>query len=206
VRQWLDDTHPALEKQARKEAADVYRCDETGVAADRQPRYGYAREGARAVMRVPPKHIRVNLISAINADGPVRFMTCQGAMNAGLFLVFLKRPSWSTTHKIFLIVDHLPAHGKSSVRHRLERRQDRIEMFYLPCYAPERNPDEYLNNDLKGNVNGAGLPHTKEELRTRLQRFMGGLLRSPERVSCYFRHLDVQYAAVHYSWECLMPP
>jgi transposase len=24
-----------------------------------------------------------------------------------------------------------------------------IELFYLPAYAPDHNPDEYLNNDLK---------------------------------------------------------
>jgi hypothetical protein len=34
---------------------------------------------------------------------------------------------------------------------------DRLEVFPLPRRAPERNPDEYLNNDLKGQVNAAGL-------------------------------------------------
>jgi len=57
-------------------------------------------------MRVPPGHIRANLISAINADGSIRFTTYPGAMNTQVLLAFLKRPPWSTTYKIYLIVDH----------------------------------------------------------------------------------------------------
>ena len=33
-----------------------------------------------------------------------------------------------------------------------------IEFFFLPRYAPERNADEYLNNDMKGSINATGLP------------------------------------------------
>jgi hypothetical protein len=40
----------------------------------------------------------------------------------------------------------------------LADKTDRIEVFYLPKYAPERNPDEYLNCDLKANINTDGLP------------------------------------------------
>ena len=150
-------------------------------------------------MRVPPEHIRVNLISAINADGSIRYMTYNGSMNADLFVTFLKRLSRSTTHKIFLIADHLPAHGKSSVKTWLEAHRDRIEMFGLPCYAPERNPDEYLNNDLKGNANAVGLPHTKEELQERVGQFLRRLLHWPEHVASYFQHPCVQYAATESS-------
>ena len=42
----------------------------------------------------------------------------------------------------------------------------------MPPHTPEYNPDEYLNNDLKGNVHEAGLPGDKEELRSGVQRFM----------------------------------
>ena len=74
-------------------------------------------------------------------------------------------------------------------------RKDRIEVFYLPRRAPELNPDEYLNNDLKGDVNEAGLPDSKEELRSGIQRFMRELLHCPQHVMNYFLHPCVQYAA-----------
>ncbi len=45
VRQWLEETYPAIERQAAREGAEIHWCDETGAAADQQPRRGYAREG-----------------------------------------------------------------------------------------------------------------------------------------------------------------
>ena len=73
--------------------------------------------------------------------------------------------------------------------------RDRLEVFYLPRYAPERNPDEYWNNDLKGSVNAAGLPHNKGEVRSRIQQFMRKLLHLPVPVMGYFEHPCVQYAS-----------
>jgi hypothetical protein len=57
------------------------------------------------------------------------------------------------------------------------------------------NAEEYLNNDLKGSINAEGLPHNREELSSRIERFMNWLLQLPERVRNYFRHPFVQYAA-----------
>ena len=74
-------------------------------------------------------------------------------------------------------------------------REERIEVFYLPRYAPELHPDEYLNNDLKGQVNATGLPHNKTEVRSHIQAFMRRLLHLPEHVMSYFQHPSVQYAA-----------
>jgi hypothetical protein len=31
----------------------------------------------------------------------------------------------------------------------LDENQSQIEVFYLPSYSPERNPDEYFNGTLK---------------------------------------------------------
>jgi hypothetical protein len=74
-------------------------------------------------------------------------------------------------------------------------RRDWIEVFHLPRYAPEVNPGEYLNNDLKGRVNKAGVPRDAEEVRSRIQHFMRRLLHLPEHVMQYFRRPSVQYAA-----------
>src|SRR5439155_12168606 len=82
IRQWLEETYPAIEKRAAEEAAEIYWCDETGAAADEHPGYGYAREGQTAEVEVPDPHLRMNQISAISNRGEVRFMTYAKAMNA----------------------------------------------------------------------------------------------------------------------------
>ena len=146
-------------------------------------------------MDVPDRHVRVNQISTVTNSRAVRFMTYTQAMNAALFLVFLSRLLRSTTGKVFLIVDRLRAHMTPAVKAWLAEHRDRIEVFYLPRYAPELNPDELLNNDLKGKVHATGLPHDKAEVLSHIQDFMRRLLHLPERVMNYFQHSSVQYAA-----------
>jgi transposase len=194
VREWLEEIYPAIERRAEAENAEIHWCDETGVAADEHPASGYAREGEAATMDVPDKHIRMNQISAITNEGKVRFMTYAGNMNTALFLGFLVRLLRSTTGKLFLIVDRLKAHEGPAVEQWLAARKDRIELFYLPRYAPERNAAEYLNNDLKKNVNAAGLPNNKQSLRSNMQTFTRHLLHLPKHVKNYFRHPYVLYA------------
>ena len=139
----------------------------------------------------------MNPISAISNRREVRFMTYAKAMNAALFLVFLERLLRSTTGKIFLIVDRLQAHLTPEVKAWVAAHQDRLELFLLPRRAPELNPDEYLNNDLKGSGNAAGLPDSRKDLRSRIQQFMRRLLHLPEHVRNYFQHPCVQYAAAN---------
>ena len=194
-RQWLEETYPAIETRAAEESAEISWCDETGAAADEHPGYGYAREGQAAVVEVPDPHLRMNQITAISNCGKLRFMTYTRAMNAALFLVFLERLLRGTTGKTFLMVDRLQAHQTPAVKAWVAARRDRLELFLVPRRAPELNPDEYLNNDLKGSVNAAGLPDSKEDLRARIQQFMRRLLHLPQHVRNYFQNPRVQYAA-----------
>jgi transposase len=196
VRQWLEETYPAIEERAAREGAEIHWCDEVGVAADPCPGRGYAPQGEPATKEVPDSHIRASQISAITNSGKVHFMTYTTSMNAALFLAFLGRLLRSTTGKVFLIIDRLQAHKTPAVQQWLARHRERIEVFELPRRAPELNPDEYLNNDLKGEVNEAGLPHNKQEVRSRIQMFMQKLVHLPERVRSYFQHPAVQYAAL----------
>jgi transposase len=156
VRPYWDETYPAIEERAEEEDAEIHWCDEVGVAADQQPARGYAPEGEAATMEVPDRHIRVNQISTITNKRKVHFMTYTATMNAALFLVFLGLLLRSTSGKVFLIMDRLPAYMTPEVVQWVAAHRDRIEVFCLPRYAPELNPDEYLNNDLKGSVNAAG--------------------------------------------------
>ena len=93
------------------------------------------------------------------------------------------------------ILDRLKAHEAKKVEAWAADHRDRIELFFLPEHAPERNPDEYLNNDLKGGINATGLPDGNEELRSMILGFMIKLLHLPEHVRSYFQHPCVQYAA-----------
>ncbi len=195
VEQWLEETYPAIEEQAERENAEILWTDEVGVEADHHPGCGYARRGERATMETPPPHLRVNQITAISNEGAVRFMTYKGSLNAVVFLLFLSKLIEGARRKILLIADQLQAHKTPEVLAWLQEHKERIEVFYLPTYAPEMNPVEYLNNDMKGEVNKAGLPDDRGTLHTRIMTFMDHLVGVPKHVISYFLHPWVQYAA-----------
>jgi len=73
---------------------------------------------------------------------------------------------------------------------------DTIEVFYLPSYSPELNPDEYLNSDLKSAVHGnkCGVSRTKDALRKKTVSHVRRLQKMPGKVEKLFDHLNVRYA------------
>jgi transposase len=196
VAEWLETKYPEIESRAAKEGGEIHWGDETGVRSTCQHSRGYARPGATPELIVPGSRFSVNMISTITNQGKVRWMIYPGKMNAALFIVFLARLIAGATKKVFLIVDHLSVHEAAAVDEWLADKKDRIEVFYLPKYAPERNPDEYLNCDVKANINTDGLPKDREELSGKLRRFMQRLAKLPARVASYFEHKCIAYAAV----------
>jgi transposase len=196
VAEWLEKTYPAIERRAAQEGGEIHWGDETGVRSTCQHSRGYARPGETPELTVSGSRFSVNMISTVTNQGKVRWMIYTGRMNAALFIVFLTRLIAGVTKKVFLIVDHLSVHEAAAVEQWSSDKADRIEVFYLPKYAPERNPDEYLNCDVKANINTDGLPRDREELRGKLRRFMQRLAKLPARVTSYFKHKYIEYAAV----------
>src|SRR5262245_721196 len=129
VRQWVEETYPAIEGRAEEEGADIYWCDEVGAAADAHPARGYAPRGERATIEVPGPHIRAGQISAISNGGKVHFMTYTATMNAALFLEFLRRLLRGVAVKVFLIVDRLRAHATPEVAAWVAKHQEQVELF-----------------------------------------------------------------------------
>lgn len=195
VAAWLETTFPGIQQRAAREGGEIHWGDEMGVRSTCQHSRGYARPGNTPELAVSGSRFSVNMISTITNEGKLRWMTYQGKMNAALFLVFLARLVAGASRKIFLIVDHLSVHEATVVDDWLADMTEVIEVFYLPKYSPERNPDEYLNCDVKVNINADGLPNDREELTGKLQRFMQKLSKLPARIASYFKHKYIAYAA-----------
>jgi hypothetical protein len=104
------------------------------------------------------------MIAAVNNRGLMRFKLYKGALNVAIFTDFLKRLIKDAKQKVFLIVDNLRVHHAKAVHDWLARYKDEIEIFYLPAYAPEHNPDEYLNNDLKQTIKNKPRAKTRDDL------------------------------------------
>ena len=133
------------------------------------------------------------MISALSSQGKVRFMVYQDTMNQQRLIRFLERLVRSSERKVFLILDNLKVHHGKLVAAWLEKRKDKIEVFFLPPYAPEYNPDEYLNHALKRSVHSGQLPYTSVDISHKIRSFMRNLQHHPNSVSNFFRHPLLSY-------------
>lgn len=195
VQKWLEEEYPAIEERAKREKAEIHWGDETGIRNDSQYGRSYAPRGKTPAILLPAKREHISLISAITNQGKVRFMVYENSMNADTLIKFLKRLIKDTGRKVFLILDNLRVHHSNSVKGWLESHKDEIELFFLPSYSPELNPDEYLNGDLKNGVH-AGIPaRTSSQLKAKAISHMRKLQKLPKRVRKYFRHPKIAYAA-----------
>ncbi len=195
VQTWLKDTYPEIEKQSKEENAEIQWADETACVSLPSIIKGYAPKGKTPVMEHTAKRFKINMISSITNRGKLRFMVYEQNMDADLFVTFLERLVESSDKKIFLILDNLRVHHSKIVKAWAGEHQEKIALFYLPAYSPDLNPDEYLNNDFKRNVNSKHIPINKKELAQNTESFMSMLSNDPQRISNYFKHEKIAYAA-----------
>jgi transposase len=195
IQRWLEREYPKIARRAKREKALIYWGDETGVSNQDQIGRGYAPKGQTPVVRRTAKKISTSMISAVNNRGLMRFMCFKGALNASLFISFLRRLIKGASGKQFLIVDNLRVHRSVKVSKWVVEHSDEIELFFLPPYAPECNPDEYLNNDLKQKLKNLPRPDSQEGLVQSTTKVLRSLQRRPHQIRAYFHHRDVRYAA-----------
>ena len=145
---WLKDEYPAIAMKSKKENAEIHWGDETGRCNDSYHGRSYAPRGETPAIKIHPRCQRVNLISTVTNQGKVRFMIYKDKMNSQTLIQFMKRLIKDSNQKIFLILNNLRVHHSHMVRDWLKGHKTEIEVFFLPSYSPELNPDEYLNCDL----------------------------------------------------------
>ena len=195
IQAWLAEHYPKIAARAKAEGAAIHWGDETGIS--NQPVYGrsFAPKGKTPVLRRPATRRTLSMISAVTNRGTLRFMLYEGALNAALFLSFLQRLVRSAEGKVFLIVDNLKVHKAGKVEAWVAAHQEKIELFFLPAYAPEHNPDEFLHSDLKRSLGRRPAAKDKAGLESRLRGYLRRLQRQPERVRAFFQAPTTLYAA-----------
>jgi transposase len=195
VEQWLKTEYPKITRKARQEKAEIYWGDETGIQNEANRARGYAPRGKTPTIRVSAKKERLNMISAINNEGKVRFMMYKESMTSDRLITFMTRLIKDAARKVYLILDNLRVHHSKKVAEWLDARKETIQVFYLPAYSPEYNPDEYLNGDLKGRVHSGLQARSEKDLKHKTESFMRMLVKRPHHVRKYFEHPSVAYAA-----------
>lgn len=195
VQKWMNEEYPAIVKKAKDENAEIHWGDETGARNSNQHGRSYAPKGKTPVKISMAKRFSVNMISTVTNKGKVEFMIYSGSMNADRFIEFMKQLIKGKKRKTFLILDNLRVHHSKVVKQWVEQNIESIELFYLPSYSPEKNPDEYLNCDLKYGLSDTPSPKNEKQLKDNVTNHMLMLQANQERVKKYFNHEQIQYAA-----------
>ena len=193
VRNFMDNEYPSIAKRAKEENAEIYWGDEVGVDNQEHYQRGFAPKGEPPVINVDSSRERLNMLSAITNKGSLKFMIFDEKMTQQRLIDFMERMIKDSTRKVFLILDNLKVHHGKLVKEWLENHKFEIEVFFIPPYSPELNPDEYLNHALKKHVHSGISPRNKSEIRTKVGKFMHRLTYYAEDVQAFFRHKNLRY-------------
>jgi transposase len=195
IRNWLKRKYPALRRRAKREKAEIYWEDETGLRSDHLAGRSYSPRGATPVIRSTGNRFGCNIISAVNNLGKMRFRVFNGSFTQSVMIDFLDRLIRDAKRKVIVIADGHPAHKGRRVKEWLKMHASQCELVLLPGYAPELNPDELLNQDLKSNVFSSGRPRTRDELVAQTRSYLKATQKRPDIVRAYFQEAHVNYAA-----------
>lgn len=195
VQRWLEEEYPAIARRAKAQKAEIHWGDQMGLRSDHQAGRSYGRRGRTPVIAGTGQRFRCNLISTITNRGELSFMVFKENFTAAVFLRFVGRLLRLRRRKLLLIVDRHPVHRAAAVQRWLGRHAERIELFFLPGYSPELNPDEYLNQDVKSNALGRQRPASRTEMINGIRSYLRSTQRQPAIVKRYFQAESVRYAA-----------
>jgi len=198
VRRWLEIDYPAICKRAKLEKALIFWGDETGLRSDHAVGRSYGLRGQGSVIPGTGQRFGCNMISALTNQGQLYFMVIKERFNSLVFIKFMKRLIKQSRKKIFLIVDRHPSHKSKITQAWLNRAENKkhIEVFLLPGYSPELNPDELVNQDVKSNALGQRRPKALEEMISDVRSYLHKRQHQPHIVRNYFLEKNVQYAAI----------
>jgi len=195
LEQWLANDYPEIATRAKKVKAEIHWGDETGINTDSYVAKGFSPKGKTPVIRLNAKKSSINMISAITNQGKARFMLYRETMTSKVLIKFMARLIKDSKRKVFLILDNLRVHHSKETQKWLEANKEKIEVYFLPPYSPELNPDEYLNGNLKQRIR-SGIPaRSVDDLTKKTRSFMKMLQCRPHHVKNYFEHPLIAYAA-----------
>lgn len=196
VLKWMAEDFKKIKQLAIKENAEIFFGDESTVRSDYHSGTTWAPKGKTPVVRTTGAIHKVNLISAINSRGAMKFMATEDSVNSLVFIEFLKRLMAKAERPVFLILDNSSVHRSQEVRQYVEGTQGKLKLFFLPPYAPELNPDEHVWNFLKNHKIGRQTTTGVWDLHKRIMKMMRSLQKSPEIIKSFFRYSWTKYTLV----------
>ncbi len=194
VKLWVEETYPKLRKRAKRLGAKIFFLDEAGFQSDPSLGRTYGLKGKTPVVKTSGQRQSLNVISAVNARGEFWAATYSGKLDAESFVVFLQNFVENQAGKVFLVVDGHPAHKAKLVANYVQSLKGRLELHFLPPYAPDLNPDEFVWGYMKSNGVSKKPLKQNESLQKRIEEDLNRIGNDPKLVCSFFCADSVFYA------------
>jgi transposase len=195
VRRWKEEEYPAIHAAAKAAGGSIFFCDEAGIRTDYHSGTTWAPVGQTPIVRGTGNRKSLNMISVVSPRGKFHFSFVNGNVNAENFIEYLKKLMRDIPGPIFLIVDGHPAHTAAITREFAQKTEGRLNLYFLPPYSPELNPDEWVWKKIKHDRVGKLAARTIDEMSNGIQKAVSHLQSSTEAVLSLFRDPDLSYIA-----------
>jgi transposase len=192
-RKWMEEDFPAIRKRAAEEGAKIFFADEAGCRNDHHSGTTWAPIGETPVVKFTGKRESIGMISAISMRGAMHWQIYEGSMNSARFMEFLKDLIRDVKGKIFLIVDNVSYHKSAETRAWVEKHENRIELFYLPGYSPDLNPDEWVWKNVKNDNVARTVPVQPGQLFEIAEKALRMLWGYPKKIRSFFDDPHLAY-------------
>jgi transposase len=193
VRCWKAETYPQLRTEAAQVGATIYFADEAGVRSDYHAGTTWAPIGRTPVVATTGDRFAVNLISAVTAKGKLRFAAYDGHLNGQVFIDFCRRLLHDTPGPVFVVLDGHPVHRSKAVKAFAASTNGRLRLCFLPGYAPELNPDEWVWKHVKHDRIGRVGVSSPEDLKAKALAALHRLQKLPQLIQGFFGDPNLRY-------------
>jgi transposase len=193
VARWKTEEFPAIRAAAKAEGATVYFADEAGLRSDYHAGTTWAPVGRTPVVKATGARHSLNMISAVTAQGLLRFSTYTGSFTATRFIDFCRKLMADTNGPVYLVVDGHPTHKAKAVKAFVASTDGRLKLFVLPAYSPQLNPDEWVWKNVKHDRIARTTPPTTQEFKANVIAALHRLQNLPQLVRAFFADPDLAY-------------
>jgi transposase len=194
IKAWLYKIYPQIKLRAKLLGAEIFFGDAAHIRSDHHAGKTWSIKGKTPIIKTTGSRFSFSLLSVVSSRGEMRFMIKEGSVNSAVFIQFLKRLLHGAKNKIFIIVDNGRSHTSKATKKFVESVKDKLELYYLPAYSPELNPDELVWNLLKTNTVGRSTVTDKIDFKKKVTNSMRKLQKNKKKVHSFFRKKSLRYA------------
>ena len=163
-RRWQEETIPKIRETLEKTGGILYCEDEASVCLTPLLGKTWAERGKPRKVPVTGARASISAMSALSPKGRLVFRLHQKRITSVEVIDFLKQLlRQHPSRHIVVVMDQAKPHTSKMTTAFIESKA-RLDVFYLPPYSPDWNPDEKVWNHLKNHELKAHRATNKQEL------------------------------------------